>query len=129
MIVYCCNCESDVEVRLTDGKEIYQHRPDLHSLPFWKHDACGGFVGCHHKTQDRTKPLGCIPTEAIKQLRKTIHARLDPMWMNKQHSRKYLYKKISDVIGREYHTADIRSVTEANLVIKKLSELELKVRT
>lgn len=128
MNVFCCNCNAEVEVRLTDGKEIYPHRPDLYRLPFWKHDRCGGFVGCHHKTKERTKPLGCIPTEEIKNIRKAIHAILDPMWMKKQHSRKYIYQKLSNAIGREYHTAEIRSINEANAVISKLKELSNKSR-
>ena len=64
--IFCCGCQSDVQARLTDGAEIYAHRRDLASLPFWKCDACGNFVGCHHKTKHRTRPLGCIPTKEIK---------------------------------------------------------------
>lgn len=78
MVIYCCNCGTDVEARLTDGSEVYPHRPDLHNLPFWKHDACGGVVGCHHKTKNRTAPLGCIPSREIKELRKQIHDKHNP---------------------------------------------------
>lgn len=123
MKIFCCNCNAAVEVRLTDGVEVYPHRPDLHSLPFWKCDVCKGFVGCHHKTKDRTKPLGCIPSPEIKELRKKIHALLDPMWMTGQHSRKYIYGKLTSAIGRQYHTAEIRSADEAALVITELRRM------
>ena len=67
--IWCCGCGKEVDARLTDGAEVYPHRRDLASLPFWKCDACGNFVGCHHKTRERTKPLGCIPTPEIKDVR------------------------------------------------------------
>jgi hypothetical protein len=74
MCIYCCKCGGYVNARLTDGKETYPHRPDLYGLPFWRCDTCKNFVGCHHKTKERTRPLGCIPTKAIKDARKKIHA-------------------------------------------------------
>ena len=67
-LIECVECKATVEARLTDGSEIYPHRKDLHKLPFWKCDHCGNFVGCHHKTKKRTRPLGCIPNKEIKKL-------------------------------------------------------------
>jgi hypothetical protein len=55
MKLYCTGCEHEVEARLTNGEERYPHRPDLYELPFWKCDACSGYVGCHHKTDNPTK--------------------------------------------------------------------------
>ena len=115
--IYCCACYTNVVARLTDGAEIYPHRPDLKALPFWKCDTCGNFVGCHHKTRDRTRPLGCIPTKQIKQMRMQIHALIDPIWQADVISRRMLYKMLSRVLGREYHTADIRSTQEASNII------------
>ena len=80
MKIYCCGCETIIEARLTDGSEIYAHRPDLSDLPFWCCDTCKNYVGCHHKTENRTQPLGCIPTKEIRDARKHIHALLDSMW-------------------------------------------------
>ena len=65
--------------RLTDGKEVYPHRSDLNSLPFWICDRCRNFVGCHHKTKNPTRPLGCIPNKEMKNARKHIHNLLDPI--------------------------------------------------
>lgn len=123
MMLYCCACQADVDARLTDGKEIYPHRNDLASLPFWKCDACGNFVGCHHKTDDRTRPLGCIPTPEIKNARKHIHDLIDPVWQSGGLKRKALYKKLSEKLGWSYHTAKIRSVEEARDVYKYAREI------
>lgn len=100
----------DIEVaaRLTDGVEIYPHRADLQSLPFWRCDTCGNYVGCHNKTEAYTTPMGCIPTPKIKNERKRIHALLDSIWQSGRIGRRELYQAISDEVGWEYHTAQIR---------------------
>ena len=120
--IYCCGCGCKVEARLTSGIEIYPHRDDLHSLPFWKCDACGNFVGCHHKTTNRTHPLGCIPTPEIRDARKHIHALLDPIWKDGKIKRKDIYRRISEGLGRKYHTAQIRSLDEARKVYRIIRE-------
>lgn len=121
--IYCCGCEADVDARLTSGEEIYPHRKDLHSLPFWRCDTCKNYVGCHHKTKNRTRPLGCIPTKEIKNARKHIHKILDPLWKTKRFSRGDLYNQLSKRLGREYHTADLRSLEEARLIYKSIKEI------
>jgi hypothetical protein len=116
MKIHCCGCQEKIEARLTDGEEIYPHRSDLHSLPFWKCDKCKNFVGCHHKTKNRTRPLGCIPTKEIKSARQHIHKLIDPLWKKGIISRSSLYKRMSDELGFNYHTATIRSIEEARKV-------------
>lgn len=111
--LHCCGCGKDVQPRLTDGSEIYPHREDLASIPFWKCDACGNHVGCHHKTADRTKPLGCIPTPEIRNARSHIHALIDPVWKSGAMKRGKIYAYLSKALGQQFHTADIRSVDEA----------------
>ena len=118
MRVYCCQCGDKVEARLTTGSEIYPHRPDLASLPFWKCDTCGNFVGCHHKTDNPTRPLGVIPTPELKRARKHIHALLDPIWQSGKMKRKEIYRRISDELGYKYHTANLRSIEKARNVYK-----------
>ncbi len=121
--IYCCGCGADVGARLTNGAEIYPHRSDLHDLPFWKCDACGNFVGCHHKTRNRTAPLGCIPTPELKNARQHIHRLLDPLWQGGRFDRRTLYEKISSRIGWEYHTAEIRSVEDAREIYRIVKEI------
>jgi hypothetical protein len=125
MNIFCCQCNRDVNARLTSGSEVYSHRTDLALLPFWKCDDCGNFVGCHHKTKNKTRPLGCIPTKEIKEARVHIHKILDPLWKEGPYKRKSLYKKISDIVGYNFHTANIRTIDEARrvyLVIKGISQ-------
>lgn len=118
MKIYCCNCGDEVLCRLTDGKEMYPHRKDLYSIPFWIHDECKGFIGCHHKTVDRVKPLGVIASPEIKKARIYIHSVVDPIWKNKKMSRGKIYKKISDEIGYSFHTAEIKYINEARKIYK-----------
>lgn len=113
MTIYCTGCKKDVEARLTDGKELYPSHMNLWRLPFWRCDTCKSYVGCHHKTRDRTKPLGCLATREIIEARKRIHAILDPLWKGSRVKRIKAYDYISKAIGREYHTGEIRSVEEA----------------
>ena len=118
-IVYCCGCEKAVKPRLTDGKEIYPHRKDLYSLPFWKCDNCGNYVGCHHKTKTPTKPLGSIPTPEVRKIRQGLHKSIDEVWRDlKLCSRKRLYKLISKHLGREFHSANVNNKDEASEVLK-----------
>ena len=117
-MIYCCNCAREVDARLTTGKEIYPHRPDLWDLPFWKCDDCGGHVGCHHKTKNLTRPLGCISSPEIIKARKEIHKLIDPLWRGKFITRRKLYQAISEHLGYEYHAGEIRSLEEARKVYR-----------
>ena len=118
MEIYCCGCKKDVIASLTDGAEIYPHRSDLKDLPFWRCDKCLNYVGCHHKTKNRTAPLGCIATKEIKSARQHIHKLIDPIWQSGGMTRKELYKRLSDGLGWMYHTANIRTIEEARAVYR-----------
>lgn len=121
--LHCCGCAADVLARLTDGREVYPHRPDLARLPFWRCDACGLHVGCHHKTRDRTRPLGAIPTAAIRTARRHIQTILDPIWKSGQMSRDDLYARLSATLGRPYHTGDLRTLDEARVVRQAVRQI------
>ena len=122
--IYCCGCQQEVSARLTDGREIYPHRKDLKSLPFWRCDDCGNFVGCHHQTSDRTKPLGCIPTPEIKAVRQEIHRVIDPLWKSGKVARGKLYGMIAHVLGiDEFHTAELRTVGDAQEALRVAREI------
>jgi len=114
--IHCCGCNKEVQAYLTNGKEIYPHRKDLHKLPFWKCKICNNYVGCHHKTDDPTRPLGYIPTEAIRMWRGMIHEALDPFWKSGEWTRSALYSWMSNELGWKFHVSCIRSVKEAEEV-------------
>ena len=121
--IYCCGCRQDVDARLTDGREIYQHREDLLGFPFWRCDNCGNYVGCHHKTRNPTEPLGDIPTQEIREARKKLHKLIDNILRGGKISRSEVYRAISAEIGWDYHTAKIRTIEDAMVVYKAASKL------
>ena len=132
MKIYCCECKHDVQAILINGTETYPHRPDLANLSFWKCPNCNNFVGCHHKTNQPTKPLGVIPNAEIKHARQYLHNVLDPVWKNKIIRRHVLYKLISKELGYEYHTAEIKTIEEARKIyhiIMKLINWAYNIRT
>lgn len=119
MKIFCCGCQDYVEARLTNGAEIYPHRSDLHELPFWKCDACGNYVGCHHKTNTPTKPLGFIATPEIRRARQKIHKLIDPIWKEKRLTRTKVYRQIARRMGLDsYNTSKIRTIEEARDVYR-----------
>ncbi|EHV5556832.1 hypothetical protein K0W35_003512 [Vibrio parahaemolyticus] len=126
--IYCCGCGCDVKARLTNGKEIYPHRSDLVSLPFWICDTCRNHVGCHHKTNKPTTPLGVIPTQEIKNARRHIHALMDPLWKSGKIKRVKLYARLSKWLGNTYHTGEIRSVEEAREVYRQLLKIRCELK-
>lgn len=72
----CLHCHKPC--RLTDGREIYPHRPDLAKKPIWKCDPCKAHVGCHPGTQE---PLGFAADAQTRKARMTLHSEmLDPIW-------------------------------------------------
>lgn len=123
MQIYCTGCKTDVEARLTNGKERYPHRPDLYGIPFWRCDGCGNYVGCHHKTDNPTRPLGCIATKEILDARKKIHALLDPLWKDGHIKRGQAYSYVGNRIGHPYHNGEIRTIEEAREIYKVVAQL------
>jgi hypothetical protein len=129
-VIFCVQCNKEVEARLTDGREIYPHRLDLDHLPFWKCDACGNYVGCHPANNSHVRrydPLGNIPPAHIRQIRRKVHAVLDPMWKSVDRragmfGRSKLYAKLSDDLGYSFHTGSITTMEEAEKVLALLEK-------
>ncbi len=89
----CAHCGR--ECRLTDGSEVYPHRPDLGSLSFWVCDPCKAWVGCHKAgamtdagESDGTLPLGRAANEELRSARSTLHRKLDPIWKKQPKSQR-----------------------------------------
>lgn len=121
--IYCCGCSKKVTAILTNGREVYPHRPDLSEIPFWKCETCGNYVGCHHKTANPTQPLGNIPTQEIRSARRRIHCILDPIWKSGAMTRREVYARVSTAIGYPYHSGEIKTLEEANKIQKILEDL------
>lgn len=75
---------------LTEGRDLYPHRPDLYSLPFYK-CACGAYCGCHSGTK---RPLGNPAGPKTRAARRRAHDAFDPIWRDttKGISRNQAYK-------------------------------------
>lgn len=116
--IFCCSCACEVKARLTSGAEIYPHRPDLAGLPFWRCDTCRDVVGCHHKTKNRTQPLGVIAGREMKVARQHIHALLDPIWKTGKMKRGHIYARLTETLGRQYHTGELRTLNEARTIYR-----------
>lgn len=127
MKIYCTGCGVAVEARLTNGAEMYPSRPDLASMPFWVCDTCGAFVGTHHKTKKKNRPLGYLATPEVKRWRMAIHQILDPLWKGKKIGRGQVYKHISARIGHSYHTAEIYSAEEGKKIYEIVKELKMQI--
>lgn len=128
--IWCTGHKRRVVARLTDGAEMYPLRDDLSTFPFWVchegdgEDTCGAFVGTHHKTKQKYKPLGFLATPEVKRWRMRIHAILDPLWKTKKIRRGQAYAFIGNRLGRNYHTAEIYDVEEAQKVYTIVMELK-----
>ena len=116
----CTHCGEPA--RLTDGTEVYPHRPDLSGLRFWLCDPCEARVGCHkagaktqHGASDGTLPLGTPANAELRRARMILHNdRLDPIWKGaaarkeRYNLRRECYRLLSGRMGipaEETHTA------------------------
>lgn len=121
--IFCVECDTTRSAVLVSGRDIYPNRYDLYELPFYRCEVCKNYVGCHHNSKRaKLEPLGVIPNRELRQKRQEVHAVLDPIWKNKIATRKIVYQYLSNKIGREYHTAEIRTVNQAERVIRFLKE-------
>lgn len=72
----CPTCQ--MLARLTDGREIYPDRPDLHANRIYVCDGCRAYVGCHEGTD---RPLGVPAGPELRKARILLHERMvDPLW-------------------------------------------------
>jgi hypothetical protein len=123
--VWCCGCNQEVQARLTNGQEIYPHRNDLKRIPFWVCDTCRNYVGCHWKRpEDEKKPLGSIPTPALRRARTFVHNTVDPLWRSGKVDRTQLYERLASILGVPFHVAELRTFADVNKVLATLREMK-----
>lgn len=129
--IWCAGCQTDVEARLTNGKEIWPNRPDLAKKPIWRCDTCKNYVGCHHRHHNqryRLNPTGVIATPALRNARMKIHELIDPYWKQGWVRRGKLYQRIAKGLDQDrYHTAQIRTIEEARQVYRVARDVVSKL--
>lgn len=123
MKIKCLQCNKEVEATLVTGDIVYPHRKDLKNKNFYKCPLCGSYVGCHQGTK---KPLGCIPSTALRRARMKVHDKLDRFWKSGKYKRSFVYKFISEKVGYTYHTGNTKTIEECNKVLTILTQLEDK---
>lgn len=122
-IAECCLCAS--KGVLTDGQEIYPHRPDLLHKTFFKCPACPGvYVGCHPGT---VEPLGLMADKKLRDLKMKAHAMFDPWWRSKKMKRHHCYGRLAkemNIPRSECHFGMFRAhqLIEAMSLIEKWEE-------
>ncbi|MGI9499731.1 MAG: zinc-finger-containing protein [Geminicoccaceae bacterium] len=102
MTASCLHCGG--ACRLTDGAEVYPHRPDLHDKPIFVCDHCDARVGCHPGT---TRALGFACDAKTRNACMLLHDRmLDPLWKeeaDRKTDRRAAYKFLAKALGIEAH--------------------------
>ncbi|MCO7222723.1 zinc-finger-containing protein [Pleionea sp. CnH1-48] len=117
----CLHCRMDC--RLTDGSEVYPHRPDLSDLLLWVCDPCFAKVGTHKPT---TNPLGFAANQETATARKQLHSVFDPLWENEEKKlmmRDLVYLYLGTHMGLYPHESHIakfskKQCEEAALLLK-----------
>lgn len=102
--------------RLTDGREIYPHRPDLFAKSFYK-CKCGAYCGCHPGS---TEPLGFPCGQDTRNARSAAHSAFDPIWKKRAMTRGDAYRWLSKRTGIATEKCHIGMMTadQARLVVE-----------
>lgn len=125
MNIFCCECRRDMNCNLIKGNVAYPHRENLFSLNFYQCPVCKNFVGVHKGTY---RPLGVIANSEIKNARRHIHNLLDPIWKTGKIGRKKCYKLISEELGYEYHTANLKTIDECRTVYRIIQRIKRNIK-
>lgn len=95
-IVICHYCNAIPE--MVNGDVIYPHRKDLHKRQYYLCRVCKAYVGTHKGT---TKPLGILANATLRRAKNKAHAAFDPIWKNKEMSRRAAYKWLAKKLDIE----------------------------
>lgn len=97
-----------------ENKEIYGKNYGK-SYMCWLCKPCNAYVGCHNNSK---RALGTLANAELREWRKKVHARIDPMWREQGMKRKEMYKTLNRLVNKEFH------VGEADIeMCKKILEL------
>jgi ssDNA-binding Zn-finger/Zn-ribbon topoisomerase 1 len=107
----CPECGSGA--KLVNSKIIYGKSYGL----MWicnNYPDCDCYVGCHKGT---ATPLGELANADIREWRKKVHAKLDPLWKNKKYNRNELYEELGIKFKNPFHVGDL-NVEQCKKAIK-----------
>ena len=112
--VICPSCNKPAEWK--DNAEVYGRRYGKSYMCYHCRD-CDTMVGCHNNTK---VPLGTMVGKELRQLRRAVHAKIDPLWRSGKMKRGHVYSRISKALGYTYHTGEAdeetcRKVLELNI--------------
>lgn len=138
-VVTCPYCQGNCEV--VSGNVIYQSRPDLVALNFWRcpKPECDAYVGCHKAgdytfvngkkvVSDGTLPFGTPANAQLRMARQSVHKAFDPFWKDQGFGRRQAYMMLAQGMDRHIETTHIAMFTLDDCV-KALQIVEkLKVR-
>ena len=117
MRIYCVECSNYVIAKLVTGAMVYPNTPKVSRDKYWMCNSCKNHVGVHRNAnKNKLKPLGVIANKELRSIRKTIHDIIDPIWREEKMKRTHIYAIISNELGYNYHTAELKSIEEATRV-------------
>jgi len=67
--------------------------------------------------------MGVIPDAEMRKARGHIHSILDPIWKSKRLERRHIYAQLTKILGRQYHTGDLRTLDEARMIYRAVRAL------
>jgi len=96
----CPSCQQ--EAKWVDNAEVYGRRYGKSYMCYYCKE-CDYYVGCHNNTKE---PLGIMVGKELRQLRRAVHAKIDPLWQSGKMRRGQVYARISKQLGYTYHTGE-----------------------
>ena len=98
--VICPNCNKPAP--WVENKEKYGRNYGKSYMCYYCKE-CEYYVGCHNNTRS---PLGTMISKEHCKYRKYVHNYIDPLWKTGQVQRGRLYRNISKILGKSYHTGE-----------------------
>lgn len=112
--IYCMECQKNVEATIENGETIYPHRPDLADHVFLRCPHCLNYVSADRprkndtlKSWQKRLTQRTIPNASCRNYRRMIHAIIDPLWQSGVFKRGYIYKRLKEATGTNYHNASV----------------------
>lgn len=118
--MFCMRCDKMVDAQRTSGDRVYPSRPDLANKVMFVCPECGNYA---------TSSSDVIPTAQIRNIRKKIHRVIDPLWEQGQVSRGWVYRKMKEKLGYEFHNGSLRSMAEGERALKAANEIVKEVHS